>query len=124
MYPISSVFRYHELVAWCCAPFFQSGKHDDTQRWDCLSQVRDSPVWITIRDFLLPPDMLAMRTAGPKWNHAKLYGFFAALWFFLMENGEDQKRESESLPEWSSPCGGLRQQFDCYESEIWPLDDD
>ena len=46
---------------------------------------------------------------GPKWNHAKLYGFFAALWFFLRENGEDQKRESESLPEWPSPCGCLRQ---------------
>ena len=74
-------------------------------------------MWITIRDFLLPPDMLAMRTARPKWNHAKLYGFVAALWFFLMENGEDQKGESESLPEWPSPCGGLRQRFDYYESE-------
>ena len=41
---------------------------------DYLSQVRDSPVWITIRDLLLPPDMLAVRTAGPKWNHAKLHG--------------------------------------------------
>ena len=59
--------------------------------WDYLNQMRDSPVWITIRDSLLPSDMLAMRTAGPKWNHAKLYGFFAASWFFLMENGEDQK---------------------------------
>ena len=25
-----------------------------------------------------------MRTAGLKWNCAKLYGEFAALWFFLM----------------------------------------
>ena len=41
-----------------------------------------------------------MRMGGPKWNHAKLYGFFAASWFFLLE-----KRESESLPE----CGCLRQ---------------
>ena len=69
-------------------------------------------VMLTIRDFSLPPDMLAMRTAGPKWNHAKLYGFFAALWFLLMENGEDQKGESESLPEWPSLCGNLRQRFD------------
>ena len=51
---------------------------------DYLSQVRDSPMWISIRDFLFPPDILATRTAGPKWNHAKLYGSFAALWFFLM----------------------------------------
>ena len=36
-------------------------------------------MWITFRDFLLPPDMLAMRAVGPKWNHAKLYGSFAAL---------------------------------------------
>ena len=65
-------------------------------QWDYVSPVRRSPVWITISEFRLPPDTLAMRTAGPKWNRAKLYGFFAALWFFLMENGEDQKGESES----------------------------
>ena len=63
---------------------------------DYLSEVRDSPVWITIRDFLLPPDMLAVRTARLNWNHAKLHGFFAALWFFLVENGEDTKGETES----------------------------
>ena len=91
---------------------------------DFLSQMRDSPVWITIRDFLLPPDMLAMRTAGPKWNHAKLCGFFAALWFFLMENGESEKEESESLPEWPSLWCNLRQRFGYYESDRWPLDDD
>ena len=76
---------------------------------DFLSQVRDSPVWITIRDFLLPPDILTMRTAGPKWNHAKLCGFFAALWFFLMESGESAKGESESLSERPSLCCNLRQ---------------
>ena len=58
---------------------------------DFLGQVRDSPVWITFRDYLLPPNILDMRTAGPKLNHAKLCGFFAALWFFLMENGESTK---------------------------------
>ena len=41
---------------------------------DYHSQVRESPVWITIPNFLFPPDMLAMRTARPKWNHSKLYG--------------------------------------------------
>ena len=54
---------------------------------DFLSQARDSPVWISIRDVLFPPEILALRTAGSKWNHAKLYGSFAALWFFLMEKG-------------------------------------
>ena len=29
---------------------------------DYLSHVRDSSVWFTIRDFLLPADVLAMRT--------------------------------------------------------------
>ena len=58
---------------------------------DFLRQVKDSPVWSTIRNFLLPPDILALRTAGPKWNHAELYGFFSALWFFLMENGKSTK---------------------------------
>ena len=85
---------------------------------DYLSQTRDSPVWITIRDFLFPPDMLAMRTAGPKWNHTKLYGSFAALWFFLMEKGESEKGESECL------CCNFRQGFDHYESDRWPLDHD
>ena len=46
------------------------------------------------------------------------------LWFFLMENGEDQKGESESRPEWPSLCGNLCQRFDYNESEIWLLDDD
>ena len=30
---------------------------------DYLSKVRDSPVWISTRDFLFPPDIMAMRTA-------------------------------------------------------------
>ena len=47
------------------------------------------------------PDMLAMRT---KWNHAKLYGSFAALWFFLMEKDESEKGEPEPLPGWPSLC--------------------
>ena len=91
---------------------------------DYLSQVRNSPVWNTIRDFLLPPDMLAVRTAGPNWNDSKLYGSFAALCFFLMEKGESEKGESEPPPEWPSLCCNLRQRFGYHESERWPLDDD
>ena len=30
MYPVSSVFGSHEPVAWCFAPFFQSGNNGDT----------------------------------------------------------------------------------------------
>ena len=91
---------------------------------DFLSQVRDSPIWISIFDLLFPPDMLAMRTAGPKWNHAKLYGSFAALWFFLMEKDEGDKGASEALPEWPSLCCNLRQRFGYHESDRWPLDGD
>ena len=45
---------------------------------DCISEVSESSLWVSIRDFLTPPDVLIMRTAGPKWNQAKLYGKFAA----------------------------------------------
>ena len=51
---------------------------------DYISEVRESSLWASIRDHLTPLDVLATRTAGLKWNCAKLYGEFAALWFFLM----------------------------------------
>ena len=54
---------------------------------DYLSQVRDSAVWISIRDFLFPPGILAMRTAGPKWNQTKLYGSFVGS-FVVLPHGE------------------------------------
>ena len=91
--------------------------------WVYLNQVRDSPVWITIRDFLIP-SMLLMRTARAKCNRAKLYGPFAALCFILMETNEDQSGESESLPEWPNLCCHLRQLFGYFQSDRWPLDDD
>ena len=55
-------------------------------------------MWITISEFRLPPDMLAMRTAGPKWNRAKLYGFFAASWFFLWKTVKIRKGNLSLLP--------------------------
>ena len=64
-----------------------------------------------------------MRTAGPKWNHATLYGSFAALWFFFIEKDDSGKGESEALPEWPSLCSNLRQRFGYHESDRWPLDD-
>ena len=45
---------------------------------DCLSQVRHSPVWITIYDFLFHLTCW-LCAAGPNWNHSKLCGSFAAL---------------------------------------------
>ena len=66
-----------------------------------ISEVRESPVWATIRDYLTPLDVLDMRTAGQKWNCAKLYGSFAALWFFLMKK---DGREEGAQPEWPSLC--------------------
>ena len=61
----------------------ESGDGDGLK--DYISEVSESPLWVSIRDFFTPPDVLLMRTAGPKWNPAKLYGSFSALWFFLME---------------------------------------
>ena len=55
-------------------------------------------MWITIRDFFLPPDMLAIRTAATNWNHSKLYGSFAALWFFLMGKTKVRKENLSLLP--------------------------
>ena len=86
---------------------------------DYLSQVRDSPVWISIPDFLFPPDILAMRTAEPKRNHAKLCGSFAALLFFFMEK-DKSKNGNQSL----FPIGPVYAViFVYYESDRWPLDD-
>ena len=123
------MFASFEPVASCCAPFLQSGNHGSINA-TCSHEVGfpqssdGQPLCITIGNFLLPTDMLAMRTDGPKWNHPKLYGFFAASCFFLMEKGKSMKVEIESLPEWPSLRGNLRKRFDDYESEIWPLDDD
>ena len=64
-------------------------------------EVRESPVWATIRDYLTPLDVLDTRTAGQEWNCAKLYGSFAALWFFLMKK---DGREEGAQPEWPSLC--------------------
>ena len=61
------------------------GSADEGGPKDCNSEVSESSFWASIRDYLTPPDVLIMRTSGPKWNHAKLYGEIAALWFFFMK---------------------------------------
>ena len=58
-------------------------------------------MWATNRDYLTPLDVLDMRTAGQKWNCAKLYGSVAALWFFLLKK---DGREEGAKPEWPSRC--------------------
>ena len=35
---------------------------------DHLNQVNDSPLWVLVRDYLTPADILVMRTTGLKWN--------------------------------------------------------
>ena len=50
---------------------------------DYVSVVRESSLWILVRDCCCPPDVLNLRTAGRRWNNAKLHGEIAALWFFL-----------------------------------------
>ena len=57
-----------------------------------------------------------MRTAGPKWDHAKLYGKFPALWFLLMKKDGSEKREvfSSTRMAQSALSSNLRiQQWGC-----------
>ena len=51
---------------------------------------------------LCPPDLLSLRTVGRKWNNAKFYGEYAALWFFLMAKNEEVP--TSPIPEWPSLC--------------------
>ena len=49
---------------------------DDEGLKDHLSETSESPLWVSILDFLTPLDVVFMRTGGPRWNHGKLYGSF------------------------------------------------
>ena len=74
---------------------------------DYISVTRECSWWILIRDSLCPPDVIRLRTAGREWNKARLYGDFAALWFFLMMN----KGAATQLPEWPSLRFDYRDNF-------------
>ena len=69
---------------------------------DYIGEASESSLWASIRDYLTPPDILVLRTAGSKWNNAKFYGEFAALWFFLM---------TKDGSEWPSTCSDYRPNF-------------
>ena len=66
---------------------------------DYISEISESSLWASIRDYLTPPGVLIMRTAGPKWNRAQLYGEFAPVWFFLMTKNGSEEGVPVSLPE-------------------------
>ena len=78
---------------------------------DYISVITGSSLWILIRDSLSPPDVLVLRMAGSKWNSAKLYREFTALWFFLLTKGGSEERDPVTLPEWPSLCFDHRQNF-------------
>ena len=93
--------------------YYYSGRHKDNSKTMCrragyISEIRESSLWASIRDYLTPLDVLATRTAGLKWNCAKLYGKFAALWFFLMTKDGS---EEGAQPEWPSLCLDHRRNF-------------
>ena len=71
-----------------------------------ISEERESSLWTSIQDYLTPLDVLATRTAGLKWNCAKLYVEFAAFCFFLMTKDGS---EEGAQPEWPSVCLDHRQ---------------
>ena len=50
--------------------------------WDSMSIIRESSLWILIRDSLCPLDVIRLRIAERRWNNAELDGEFAAVWFF------------------------------------------
>ena len=56
-----------------------------------------------------PPDVLRLCTVGRVWNDAKLYGDFAALWFFLMTNKDETP--ATQLPECPSLKFDYRDNF-------------
>ena len=57
------------------------GEHDT---WNVL-RVFEGPLWASVRAFLVPDDVLCMRTTAEKWNAAGLYGPFAELYFVLLK---------------------------------------
>ena len=80
--------------------------HSDTLGFRPNSQSCHHEVWlhlVPIRDFFAPFYILVVRTAGHKWNQAKLYGSFAALWFFLMEKDESERRRIRAPPRMAQP---------------------
>ena len=56
---------------------------------DYISEVRESSLWASIQDYLTPLDVLSTRTAGLKWNCAK-----------LTKDGSEEGAQ----PEWQSLC--------------------
>ena len=46
---------------------------------DYISEASESSLWASIRDNLTPSDILVLRTAGSKWNNAKLLGSICCL---------------------------------------------
>ena len=50
------------------------GRGVEGEARDCISEVRESSSWAPLCDCLTPADVLVLRTAGPKWYDAKLYG--------------------------------------------------
>ena len=86
------------------------GRYDDTGGAgeegpkDYISDARESSLWTSLRDCLTPAEVLVLRTGGPKWYNAKLYGEFAELWFFLMKGKGGEEPPFAPVPEWPSLC--------------------
>ena len=77
----------------------QDNFEGDSNDWcHYLNQASESPLWITICDFLSTSDDLEVRATAQKWNVAKLYGPHAELFFFLLP--KDDRDNSASRPEW------------------------
>ena len=56
--------------------------------------VLEGPLWVSVRIFLVPDDVLCVRTTAAKWNIAGLYGPFAELYFFLIKKRREEPQPS------------------------------
>ena len=57
---------------------------DEHDTWN-MRYVLEGPLWASVRAFLVPDDVLCMRTTAEKWNVTGLYGPFAELYFVLLK---------------------------------------
>ena len=60
-----------------------------------LRYVIEGPLWVSVLAFLVPGDVLCMRTNTVRWKIAGLYGAFADLFFFLLK--KDGKKNPPSI---------------------------
>ena len=94
---------------------------DSDDQGHCLKQVIESPVWMTIRDFLSTSNVLEMHTTAHKWNVARLYGPEAE--FIFLVPARDDRDNPASRPEWPELQPSYTQLFDLVRKSLIKAND-